>query len=92
MAEYEPPADLLELKRAFLAAEALRAEVGKALPAATDVAAKEADIPEEQRQEWDQACAESTRLAVELHRHPWWGSVDNRHEADTQLLKLAKAE
>lgn len=29
--------------------------------------------------------------AGEIHRHPWWFGVDNRHDADTVLPALAKA-
>lgn len=91
MADYEPPADLLELKKAFIAAEERRREVGLAMPAPTAVAAKEADISDAERQAWTNACEESARLAGEIHRHPWWETVDNRYSADMQLLKLAKA-
>lgn len=92
LADYEPPADLLELKRAFLAAEVKRREVGQAMPAPTAVAAKEAELSDEERQAWKDACDESGRLASEIHRHPWWETVDNRYDADMQLLKLAKAD
>ena len=91
MADHEIPDDLLELKRAFLAAEDRRREVGLAMPAPTAVAAKEADISDEERQAWKGACDESARLVEEIHRHPWWETVDNRYDADVQLLKLAKA-
>ncbi|WP_424533584.1 hypothetical protein ACOZ38_24940 [Sphaerisporangium viridialbum] len=62
------------------------------MPAPTAVVAGKAEIPEEQRQEWHAACVESARLAEEIHRHSWWDGVDDRHSADMQLLKLAKAE
>ena len=90
MAEYEIPGDLLELKKAFIAAEAHRREVGLAMPAPTAVAAKEADISDEERQAWQSACAESGRLAEEIQRHEWWATVDNRFDADMHLLRLAK--
>ncbi len=90
MAEYQPPAGLLQLKKDLLASEAARREIGEAMPAPTAVAAGEAEIPDELRRRWDDACAESARLAVEINRHPWWDTVDSRHAADVALMELAK--
>ena len=87
---YEPPAQLVQLKRDFLAAEERRREVGQAMPAPTAVAAGEATITEDQREAWQAACAESARLAEAIHRDDWWGTVDNRHSADMALLEAAK--
>jgi hypothetical protein len=73
---YDGPDDLLELKRAFLAAGIRLQELNA--PEAYDRAA------------WDEVHAEQQRLALELHRHPWWAGQENRHKADMELLAAAK--
>lgn len=73
---YDGPDDLLDLKRAFLAAGARLQELS-----APDVYDRAA---------WGEVHAEQQRLALELHRHPWWTTAENRYKADTALLEAAK--
>lgn len=87
---YDPPADLLELKRDFLAAEIRLAALRQAQPAATAIVAGEAELTDEQRVEWAAAMDETRRLAEDIHRHPWWAGVDNQHSAWMALQKAAK--
>jgi hypothetical protein len=88
---YDPPADLLSLKRNFLAAEEHLAELRQTHPAPTAIAAREAELTDEQRVEWAAAWDESRRLAEEISRHAWWAQVDNRHSAWMALQQAAKA-
>lgn len=90
MATYDLPEDLLAMKRDLLAAQARLEEIGNAIPAPIAVAAREAEISDEQRTEWWAVHEESMRLSEEIHRHPWWGQVDNRHDAWAHLQKIAK--
>lgn len=87
---YQPPPDLVKLRQDFLAAEQRLREVGASHPAPTAIARGEASLSDGQRAEWDAAQAEVRRLAVELHRHGWWGEVDNRHDAAMALNEAAK--
>lgn len=83
------PPDLVQLRRAFLAAEEHLRQLGAAQPAPTAIAAGEAELSDEQREEW-QAAHEKTRdLAGEIHRHDWWDTVDNRHDAWMALQQAA---
>lgn len=76
MADYDLPDDLIQLRRAFL-----------------DVEARLADLRgSEDREAWQSAFQESQRLALELHRHPYWAGVDNRHGAWMALQRAASAE
>jgi hypothetical protein len=89
---YDLPADLLALKRDFLAAENRLAELRQTHPAPTAVAAGDAELSDEQRVEWAATMDESRRLAEEIHRHAWWSQVDNRHSAWMALQKAAKED
>lgn len=90
MTAYDPPPDLLKLKQDFLAAEQKLAQLRQTHPAPTAIAALEAELSDEQRLEWAAAFDESRRLAEEIHRHGWWGKVDNRHSAWMALQQTAK--
>ncbi|MEU4576591.1 hypothetical protein [Nonomuraea sp. NPDC023979] len=89
MTAYEPPADLLDLRKAFVATEAQLANLRQAHPSPTAIAAGEAELTDEQRVEWAAALDESRRLAEEIHRHSWWATVDNRHSAWMALQSAA---
>jgi hypothetical protein len=86
----QPPPDLIELRRAFLTAEAHLHEVGASHPAPTAVARGEAELSDGQREEWQATFDDTRRLAGEIHRHDWWGEVDNRAAAATALNEAAK--
>jgi hypothetical protein len=86
---FDLPPDLVQLRRDFLAAEERLRAIGQAQPAPTAVAAGEAEVSDEQRVEWAAAFDETRRLAEEIHRHPWWLQVDQRHDAWMALQKAA---
>lgn len=86
MADYDPPEDLLQMRRDFLTAQRRLSELGRAMPSEAAVRAQEAEPPtEEQRQVWWAAHEESRRLAGEIDRHSWWGEVDDRKAARKAL-------
>jgi hypothetical protein len=85
MSDYDLPPDLLQMRRDFLDAEQRLSELGKAMPAPTAIAAGEAEVPDEQRQEWWAVQAECRRLAMGIQTHSWWASVDDRHAARKAL-------
>jgi hypothetical protein len=88
VADYEPPDDLLQKRRDFLAAQERLSALGRAMPSAAAVAALEAEPPtEEQRQEWLDAQAACRTLAVEIQEHVWWREVDNVQAARRALEK-----
>ncbi|MGI5273139.1 hypothetical protein ACQEUU_37685 [Nonomuraea sp. CA-218870] len=72
---YDLPEDLIALKRAFLAAETRLASLSET----------------GSREDWQAAYQECQRLAVEIDRHPYWATVDNRHSAWMALQAAAKA-
>jgi len=93
MADYDLPDDLIDLRRAFLAAQERLAELGRAMPSHTMVAAGEAEpATEGQRQAWWDAQKECQRLAVEIHRHSWWETVDSRQKAERALRDAAATQ
>ena len=86
MADYEIPPDLLEKRRAFVAAEARLVALGRAMPSAAAVAAGEAEpVAEEQRQEWLDAQSKCRTLAVEIQEHKYWREVDDPKAARKAL-------
>ncbi|MDP4501092.1 hypothetical protein [Nonomuraea turcica] len=89
MVDYEPPSDLIDLRKAFLASEAMLAELRQTHPAPTAIAAGEAELSDDQRVEWAAALDELRRLAEEIGRHAWWAQVDNRHSAWMALRRAA---
>jgi hypothetical protein len=89
---YDPPEDLLRLRRDFLAAERRLSKLGKAMPAPTAVAAGEAEVPDEQRQEWWTVQAECRRLAMGIQTHSWWATADNRQKAWMALHTAAMSQ
>lgn len=55
-----------------------------------DFLANEAAMPGLSGEEWQQAYRRSQDLALALHRHPWWATVESRYDADAALLRAAK--
>ncbi|MFL6116156.1 MAG: hypothetical protein ACJ786_33100 [Catenulispora sp.] len=87
---YLPPQDLVELRNAFLRAERRCAAISDEMPAPLAIARGIAAIDEELRRRGDQARAERARIVEQLHRHPWWDTVDNRVIAERELWKAAR--
>lgn len=76
MADYDIPPDLLQLQRAYDQA---------------DARVQDLSVGDEHREALKTARAERLHLVEELHRHPFWSSVDNRHSADMALKKAARS-
>jgi predicted phage gp36 major capsid-like protein len=91
MADIEIPDGVIEAQRAYDAADAHVQEVAATLPSSIDIAAKEAELSDEQRQAWEDARAERLRLLAELRDLPWWGEVPDRLAAERQLRKAARS-
>ena len=73
---FDFPDDLIDVQRAFLAAE--RAWSQAARGEGDDMAVNE-------------AYQETQRLTMEVHRHPWWATLSTgRHEARAALRDAAR--
>lgn len=90
MADYDPPADLLKLKRDYFAADARCQELTDALPSNVDVLEGRAERDEATMADLTSARSDRMELVEQIHRHGWWKEVDNRHSAWMALQKIAK--
>lgn len=88
---YEIPDDLLQLKRDFNAADARCEEIAAALPSSVSVLAVEMEPDPKGQADLVEARSERMRLVEEMNRHPWWATVDDRHDAWMFLQKAAKS-
>jgi hypothetical protein len=85
------PGDLIALKRDWRASVDMCGRLADALPLSGDVLSGKASISQEQRDELEDARADQRRLVLEIHRHPWWATVDNRGQANRALQAAAFA-
>lgn len=90
MAEYDFPDDLLQLRRAWLEADARCDEIAARLPSSVDVVALEAEKDEEGIASLVEARSERLELTEEINRHAFWEGCDNRYSAWMALNKAAK--
>ncbi|MFI6595018.1 hypothetical protein ACIBHX_02150 [Nonomuraea sp. NPDC050536] len=91
MADYaDLPKDLIELKVAWLQADALCQEISDRLPSNIDVVALEAERDEEGLAELAEARSERLRITDEINAHPYWATCEHRYDAWMHLNKLAK--
>lgn len=90
MADYDFPPDLLDLQRAWYAADARCEEISASLPRAADVVAGTAPTGEQQ-DKLAAARAERLRLTEALQGHDWWTTVDDRLAAKAALRKAARS-
>lgn len=91
MADFDFPGDLIDLQRAWYAADARCVEVGAAQPSATDVAAGVAELTAEQQAALEEARAERLRITEALQGHNWWGTVEDRFAAKAALRDAARS-
>lgn len=91
MADFDFPADLLDLQRAWYAADTRCEEISASHPSGRDVAAGVAEVAEEQRAELAQARAERLDLTEKLQRHPWWLEAGDVFAAKQALRAAARA-
>lgn len=90
MTAEEFPADLVDLQRSFLAAEARCTQIADSHPKPTDVAAGRAEITDEQHTEFSHAMNEAAELARQLEAH--WATVppEQRTKARAALREAAR--
>lgn len=84
----EPPADLIDLRREFLAAEHDHAALCAQWPPAADIAGG-ADVDVALTVRTDAAHARMQDAAVAIHEHPWWREAGNRADAEKTLRAAA---
>lgn len=87
------PADLIDLKRRFIALTQQQESLAKELPSSTAIAGGKAAFTDEQRAGWDRLRAELGDLAVQIHAHPFLASLPmaERYKADEAASKVARA-
>ena len=90
VADYDFPADLLQLQRDWYAADARCEAIGAAQPSAMDVVAGTAQVSEAEYRELKAARAERWNLTDQLQRHPWWSTVDDKLAAKAALRAAAR--
>lgn len=90
VADYDFPDDLLQLQRAFDAAEERCVELAAALPSGMEIAEGTAGDIAEQQDELQQERANRLDLVVKLQGHPWWEASGNRFQAKEALRKAAR--
>lgn len=84
-----PPEDLVEIQRAWYAADAECARIGETLPSGSEIVAG-VEAPPEQVAELNAVRARRLQLTEELLRHEWWGKVTDPIEAKKELRKAAQ--
>lgn len=90
MTDYDFPADLLDLQRAWYVADARCEEIAASHPPAVDVVAGTATVTDAQYAELKQARAARWALTVDLQGHDWWGTVEDRLAAKAALRAAAR--
>jgi hypothetical protein len=87
--EFVIPGDLVAARRTFTRALEHCADIAARLPRAADVVAGHAEITDDQRERLTDARDRCRRLAEEMHTHPWWETVGDRHAAREALTHAA---
>ena len=90
MANFDFPADLLDLQRSWYAADARCVEIGAAQPPAVDVVAGITEVSEAEYQALKQARGERWELTEQLQGHAWWATVDDKLAAKAALRATAR--
>ncbi|MGW1558834.1 hypothetical protein ACWCQ1_20255 [Streptomyces sp. NPDC002144] len=87
--EFVIPGDLVAARRTFTRALEHAADIAAHLPSGADIAAGRAEITGEQRERLADARERCRRLAEEMHTHPWWETIGDRHAARDALTYAA---
>ncbi|MFJ9537670.1 hypothetical protein ACIRPX_10485 [Streptomyces sp. NPDC101225] len=87
--EFVIPGDLVAARRTFTRALEHCEDVAAHLPRGTDIAAGRAELTGDQRERLADARERCRRLAEEMHTHPWWETVQDRHAAREALTYAA---
>jgi hypothetical protein len=92
MADYDIPQSLIDSQIAFLKAEQHCQELIDAEPAATAIAAGEAEISEEQRKALAEAREYRLQKVEALMDHPAWQRIPKEDRIKVQIKVRAAAE
>ncbi|MBY8339248.1 hypothetical protein LXH13_35460 [Streptomyces spinosirectus] len=87
--EFVIPGDLVAARRTFTRALEHSADIAAHLPSGADIVEGRAEITAEQRERLGNARERCRRLAEEMHTHPWWETVGDRHAAREALTYAA---
>ncbi|MFR0355502.1 hypothetical protein [Streptomyces sediminimaris] len=87
--EFVIPGDLVAARRTFTRALEHCEDIAARLPSGADIAAGRTEISGEQRERLADARERCRRLAEEMHTHPWWETVGDRHAAREALTYAA---
>jgi hypothetical protein len=90
MADYEFPSTLIEAQQAFWQAEQRVSAAYAALPSSVSIAAKEADVTEEQQRELDEARDERGRCIDAIYGDSFWDDIADKYAAKIALEKAAR--
>jgi hypothetical protein len=92
MADFDFPADLLELQCRWYLVDARCVDVSASLPPARDVVAGIAEASPEQEDELAAVRAERLAVAEALQGHGWWRTVEAKHRlaAKAALREVAR--
>lgn len=91
MADFDIPADLLDLQRSWYRVDARCEKIASSLPRAVDVVAGVAEPSSEQQAELAAARAERLRVTEALQDHDWWTTMDDRLAAKAALRDAARS-
>ena len=87
--EFVIPGDLVAARRTFTRALEHCEDIAAHLPLGADIAAGRAELTGDQRERLADARERCRRLAEEMHTHPWWETVEDRHAAREALTYAA---
>lgn len=90
VADYGFPPDLIDLQRAFDAADRECVEISAAMPSGVEIVEGNIGDIAEQQAALKEARARRLELAEALQRHSFWGTVDNRFKAKDALRNAAR--
>jgi hypothetical protein len=87
---FEPPADLIALQQRLDRETAAYERLCRESPSGAEILAGRATTPQE-HEVWERAGRIQWAALEAKLDHPWWQTVDDRHEADKALLAAARA-
>ena len=91
MADAEPPQELIQARRAFLAADAELSRLAAAAPSPFGPDGRVVGADPDLAQQMNAVRGEMQRLALFISGHPWITGSGNRYAAWQQVNQAAKA-
>ena len=85
-----PPQDLIELRNAFVRADASCIALAAEMPSGLAIVRGTATVDPRLRTRSDRADDVRADIVDRMYGHPWWGTVDNRFAAEQELRKAAR--